>query len=291
MEVFMESHLEKNAKGGDLTVKSALMAGFSFIKHVDNDMVKMLGIYFVISCILGLLGTFFLPDPSQQASPVMRIIINFVLGPLAALPLSLYVAQKVILDKEPGAYLGYYMHSTLWRLVGASALMVVIFGIPLGMMMFGAILMMAKSSLSLALVGISAVLLIVSIYLILRLSLITPHVAVHNKISLKYVFHLSKGLVLKILAITLFSVIPLILVSFLLLSFGLTGAHIPHVAQGADQVLAQGVQQGMNLGGGLVMALTQVIATTILAYLGFIPGAAIAHFYKEVVKERGENIL
>lgn len=291
MEVFMESHLEKNAKGGDLTVKSALIAGFIFIKHVDNDMLKMLGIYFVISCILGLLGTFFLPDSSQPASLVMPIIINLVLVPLAALPLSLYLAQKVILDKEPGAYLGYYMHSTLWRLVGATVLMGVIFGIPLGMMMFGAILMMAKSLFGIALMVIGLVLMIISVYFLFRLLFITPHVAVHNKISLKYVFHLSKGLVLKVLGISLVCAVPLILVSFLLHSFGLTGAHIPHVAQGADQVLAQGVQQGLNLGGGLVMALTKGMTTTIVAYLGFIPGAAIAHFYKEVVKERGENIL
>ena len=287
----MENNLEKHASGGDLTIISALKVGFIFIKHVDNDMFKMLGIYFIISCILGLLGTFFLPDPTQPASLVMPMVLNLVLAAIVALPLSLYVAQKVVSGKEAGAYLGYYMESTPWRLLGGTVLIGIIVGIPFGIMMFGVVLMGAADPFGTAMVGIGVVLLIVSIYLMLRLSLITPHVAVHNKISLKYVFYLSKGLVLKVFAIALVSVIPLILVSYMLRLFGLDGAQMPDVAQVSGQVLAEGVHQGMNLGGGLVIALLHGLSTTIFAYLGFIPAAAIAHFYKEVVKDKGGDVL
>lgn len=279
----MEAHLNKSSGEADLSIKSAVNAGFSFIKHVDNDMFNMLGMYFIFSCVLGLLQSFVFYD----ASNYLFSIINAVLGIVIVTPLSMYVVQKMILGKQAGAYLGYYMESTFWKLLAASFLVFLIMLLPIGLLMYGGVLASSGGGSSLFLIGGGFILLMIGVYFGLRLSLITPHVVVHNSIDFGYVYNISKGLLLKIIALALICSVPIIIVSLVFVFLGLTHMQVVDGGQVSGQVLAQGVTQGMSLGGSLVNALIHGITTTVYAYLGFVPGAAIAHYYKEAVKLKG----
>ena len=173
----------------NISPKQAILDGFHFVRHIDVDMLQMLGGFFILSLVITYPQIYFFSASS------FGIEVS-----LTKMPLILYVIQKILFDQHPHPYFRYFIEKPMWRLVWAAILCVFLLLVPTALIsaicalfLWGLGHVMTVNTVTT--IGLIAIAVVAICYFIIRFSFLYPHTIMKNNIELKNVFNLSKGIV------------------------------------------------------------------------------------------------
>lgn len=269
-----------------LKIMDAVNAGYSFVLKPSSDLLKVFLTMTVVNLLLiyiGSLGT-------------EMLMLTSMLSGLAALPVAVFLNQKVVTGKANNNYLGYFWVSSLWKVLLMTLLIGLLFGIIMALLIAGAMLLalMGYPRLDsiLTLIGVT-----IFAYGVIRLGFLIPHIVVHNKMEIGMPLHLTKGMnSLRVFGVIFLTALPVIGAVGLMILLGMH--EIFNVMGGMSHTMTQlptagapltdtveGTQAGIQAGSSVLLTLGKGLASAVISYLGLIVSAALAHGYKTLTQK------
>lgn len=269
-----------------LKIMDAVNAGYNFIFKPTGDLLKIFVTMTVVNLLLTYVG-------SMGAG--MMMLTNLLTG-LAALPLAVFLNQKVVTGQANANYFGHFGEPVLWKvflmliLIFVVAVIVGFAASFLSLLAFG--LFHPMIPVIFVTVGIPLV-----IYCAVRLSFLIPHIVAHNKMDIGGPLQLTKGMnTLRVLGVVFLTGLPAVGVVVLMVLFGIH--EFSHVMGAVPQAMTQlptagapltdtveGAQAGLQAGSSLLFTLGKGLASALVTYLGLIVSAALAHGYKSLTQK------
>jgi hypothetical protein len=281
----MENNTPQTMGVPALKIMDAVNAGYGFVLKPSADLLKTFLTMTVVNLLLTYVGSL---------GTGMSMLTTLLTG-LAALPLAIFLNQKVVTGQASGNYLGYFVEPVLWKVL----LMLILISVAVFIVSFAASFLIFFTTgfnplmpVVLVVVGILLVL-----YCAVRLGFLIPHIVVHNKMEMGAPLHLTKGMnALRVLGVIFLAGLPAVGAAVLMWFFGLY--ELSHVMGGMSHTMTQlptadipltdtveGTQAGIQAGSSILLTLGKGLASAVISYLGLIASAALAHGYKTLTQK------